>query len=232
MSRVRISLARAAVSYSSRHRVFSRRPTSSRHRAAIWSGVSAPTVVAGDLGSGPAGGGVGDQPTPGPPPAQGGAQRGEVPGAGGRGQRREGGGERHLQHRRPGGVFNAATEAQVGPSASRIPKMVRLWRYLTAVPADHAPARSCAMRNASTACAYVGAGPSEPCPGGRLGGGLIVATAPSRRLSQKTRMGGASQTTPTAQVSGGAERGCRRECGIPRDEVTTPRCRGGSPTLR
>ena len=67
--------------------------------------------------------------------------------------------------------------------------MARLWRYLTAVPADHAPARSCAMRNASTACAYVGAGPSEPCPGGRLGGGLIVATAPSRRVIAENAYG-------------------------------------------
>jgi len=41
MSRVRISVARAAVSYSSRHRVFSRSPTSRRHRAAICSRVSA-----------------------------------------------------------------------------------------------------------------------------------------------------------------------------------------------
>ena len=98
-------------------------------------------------------------------------------------------------------MFNAATEAQVGPSASRIPKMVWLWRYLTAVPANHAPARSCAMRKASTARAYIGAGPSEPSPGGRLGGGLIVATAPSRGLSQETRTGGALQTTPTSQVS-------------------------------
>ncbi len=67
----------------------------------VWGQCAA--VVAGDLGSGPAGGGVGEQPTPGPPPPQGRAQRGEVPGAGGRGQRREGGGERHLQGRRPGG---------------------------------------------------------------------------------------------------------------------------------
>jgi len=53
----------------------------------------------------------------------------------------------------PSGVSSAATEAPVGSSASRVPRMARLWRYLTAVAADHAPAGSCAMRNASTACA-------------------------------------------------------------------------------
>lgn len=33
------------------------------------------------------------------------------------------------------------------------------------------------------------AGPSEPCPGGRLGGGLIVATAPSRRVIAENAYG-------------------------------------------
>jgi len=102
----------------------------------------------------------------------------------------------------PAGVSNAAVEAATGAAASRAPSPVRVWRYLTAVPGDQAPARLCAVRNASTAWAKVGDG-SAP---GALRGAVTVPSP--NGLSQETRTGGASQTTPTAQVSGGAERGC------------------------
>jgi len=42
-------------------------------------------------------------------------------------------------------------------------------------------------------------------------------------LSQETRTGGASQTTPTAQVSCGTKDGCRRECGIPCENIKAAR---------
>ena len=168
-SRPRISSARAAVSYSMRHRVLSRSGTSSRHSAAIWSRVSARVASTGTLGRA--------QLLVGSPAArrlrhQASAERSAARcRARWRGRGRQRRGERLVQGAGAGrGVQPSDVRGGRGGGRDELAGQGGVvCRYFTAVPGDQAPGGAmCADRKASAAWLNAGAGSSglsrQSCP--------------------------------------------------------------------